>query len=154
MEIEAHQAVELCGPRIEHDFASTGGSALLSDGRVLIGYSGPSNPHDAAMGETRIYARESCDGCKTWSAEREIVHHPECKAIGPTLCRMRDGSLWMFYLGFYRHAWPDGEPDMQATRSDVWAARSSDDGRTWTDRQMIFRGYSGATNGAIQTASA
>ena len=152
-EIWTHPSVALCGPEIEYQVATTGGSALLSDGRVLMGYSGPDNPHILGPGETRIYGRASADGGKTWGPEREMMHHPECKAIGATLLRARDGTLWTFYMGFYQSVWKEGEPDMEATRSDLWCAHSSDDGETWVERQMIFKGYTGATNGAVETAS-
>ena len=149
-----HPAALPCTPRIGHVFATTGGSALLRGGRILIGYSGGrASPHALEAGESTIYQRLSADRGATWSEERAVIHHPECKALNCTYLRAADGTLWMFYLGFYKSVWKDGEPDWGQTRSDVWCARSADEGETWQDRRIAFRGYSGATNGGIETAS-
>jgi hypothetical protein len=153
------EKVQLCGPDIEHP-ASTGGATIpLATGsdrqepRVLLVYSGPANPHGQPPGTGRVYARTSDDGCKSWSEEREIIHHPECQASGGALVRDHAGALWIFYLGFYRSHWANGQPDMEQSRSDLWAARSFDEGETWVDNRMIFRGYTGATNDAKVTSS-
>ncbi|MBI3942529.1 MAG: exo-alpha-sialidase [Chloroflexi bacterium] len=155
-EIWTHPGVTLCAPRVEHNHATAGGAALLSDGRVLAMYSGgPQSPHRSEAGDFTIYARESksqdllADG---WGPERPAIHHAECKSVNPALLSAADGTLWVFYLGFYRSVWIEGEPDMSQTRSDVWCARSTDDGRTWTSPRIIFPGYCGATRGAIQLA--
>ena len=148
----AHGKVELCGPKIGHPFSTGGSAVVLGDGRVVLFYAGPTSPHGQKPGTTRCYVRASADGGATWGPEREIIHHPECQACGPSALRARDGTLWVFYMGFYVHAWQDGEPLMDKTRSDLWAACSKDDGQTWTDGQMLFRGYTGATNGAIETS--
>ena len=151
-----HEFVTWCGPAIDHAFCNTAFPLVRGDGSVFIAYSGPEFVHDMAPGTTRIYLRESSDHGRTaagWGAEREVIHHSECKAFHPSLLRGRDGVLWMFYLGFYESVWSDGEPDMDRCRSDLWMARSTDGGQTWRDRQMIFRGYTGATNGAVETAS-
>jgi hypothetical protein len=153
-QIWLHPAATPCTPRIEHAFATTGGSAMLRDGRVLIGYSGGrASPHELRAGESTIYQRVSADRGSSWGEERAVIHHPECKAVTPTYLRAGDGTLWVFYLGFYKSAWKDGNPDWTETRSDVWCARSEDDGETWQDPRIVFRGYSGATNGGIETAS-
>jgi len=152
-EIWTQKGVSLCSPKVAHPFCTGGASVLLSDGRILTTYSGPITPHGQKPGATRIYACVSADGGKTWGPEREIIHHPECQACGGSILRTRDGTLWIFYLGFYRSAWPGGQPDMKATRSDLWCTRSTDDGKTWTGRQMIYKGYTGATNGALETTA-
>jgi len=152
-EIWTHKDVQLCGPKVEHPMCTGGASALLSDGRVITLYSGPVTPHGQKPGTTRIYARTSADGGKTWGPERQIIHHPECQACGPSILRARDGTLWVFYLGFHHHVWRDGEPVIGTTRSDLWSAHSKDDGKTWTGRQAIWKGYTGATNGAIETTT-
>ena len=144
--------VEVCSPATDHPFMATVRAETLADGRVMIGYYGPVNPHGQKPGTTRLYARVSSDGGKTWGDEREIIHHPECQACEGSLLRTRDGTLWAFYLGFHIHAWKDGEPIMDKTRSDLWAACSKDSGETWGGKQMIFRGYTGSTNGALETS--
>ncbi len=140
-----------CGPKIDQQCVTGGPTVALRDGRILFTYSGPVNPHGQEPGTVRIYGCVSDDDCKSWGAEQEFIHHPECQATGATLLKASDGTLWMFYMGFYRSVWREGEPDMQETRSDIWCVHSTDEAETWQAPKMIFRGYCGATNGAIQT---
>ncbi|MDP6778882.1 MAG: sialidase family protein, partial [Candidatus Latescibacteria bacterium] len=155
VEVWHHEKVELCGPELDHPMASGGSTVRLADGRVLLTYAGPANPHGQPLGTNRVYMRTSGDGGRTWSAEQEIIHHPECNAGGATILRDRDGTLWAAYLGFYASVWDKdiNEPDMEKTRSDLWIARSVDEGETWIDNKMVFRGYTGATNDFKQAAS-
>ena len=155
LDVWHHQQVELCGPKLDHPMATGGASVSLRDGRILLVYSGPVNPHNKAPGTCRTYARTSSDGGRTWSDEREIVYHPECQACGGPLMRDRDGVLWLTYMAFHASVWDKAtnEPDMAKTRSDLWATRSFDEGETWVDNQMIFRGYTGATLDVKQTSS-
>lgn len=148
-----HPDVDMCGPSLEHDFAGTGGLMRLQDGSIMLAYGAPLNAHPRPPGTTSIYARTSADDCHSWSDERRIIHRPECQAIDPVFLRDADGGLHVFYMGFYASVWPEDSdsPDMTLTRSDLWHARSSDEGQSWTDHHIIFRGYTGATNGAIQT---
>ncbi len=148
-----HEQVEICGPDIDHPCTTGGATIRRKDGRILLLYSGPVNPHGKAPGTCRGYARTSADECRTWSEEREIIHHPECQAGTGPLVRDHDGVLWTFYIGFYASVWSDGQPDMEQSRSDMWAARSFDEGETWVDNQMIFRGYTGASNDAKVSTS-
>ena len=152
-----HSQVRLCSPPACHSLTTAGSSVLLQDDRIMIAYSaGPCNVHDAQAGETRIYVRESASGEPTadgWGPERLAIHHPECQAAGGKMLRAHDGTIWIFYLGYHRKVWVDGEPDVERNRSDVWCARSVDEGQTWTDRRMIFQGYCGAIITAIQMAN-
>lgn len=150
-----HPDAEMIGPDLEHDFASVGSLVTLNDGRVMICYGAPVNPHNRPPGTLSIRARTSADDCASWSEERIILHLPQCQACDGVLFRDRTGALWCFHLGFYASVWPEGShsPDMCQTRSDLWAAKSLDEGETWADHRIIFRGYTGATNGAIQTST-
>ncbi len=152
-EVWTHEKVSVCTPPVDHQSCTTPGLALRSDGQVLAAYAGPRTPHGQQPGTCRIYAREFSVGTGVWGPEREMIHHPECQAVGPAFLRAGDGVLWCIYLAFYEHYWPDGEPDMARSRADLWAAKSVDDGKTWTNHQMIFRGYTGATNSAIESAA-
>ena len=123
----------------------------LKDGSVLTVYHAP-RTYDSPPGATWIACRVTRDGGKSWAPERKIILHPECQATHPTALRTRDGTLWVFYLGYRQHSWKDGEPTAN-DRSDLWAAESRSEGKTWINRQTIFKGYTGATNGAIETRS-
>lgn len=100
---------------------------LRQDGRMIAMYSGgPCNLHKAENGELRIFARTSRTNDPLtggWTEERSALHHTECKAVNPSLVCGKDGAIWVFYLGFHRHVWEDGEPVMDQIRSDVWCAQ-------------------------------
>lgn len=140
---------------ITHDTpnAAVLGPALvkLSDGAVMSVYSTPSS-YAGPTGECYIAGRITRDGGATWEPERELTRLPQGRAAHPTAHRARDGTLHVFFLGYKKHGWDKatGNPTA-ATRSDLWTSRSRDDGRTWTEPQMIFEGYTGATNGAEET---
>ena len=131
---------------------TAGTPALLSDGRMLLPYSGPQSAH-SPVGTTRVLCRITDDLGETWGPEREVTYHPECNACGPCAFTAQDGTIRIFHMGFYASVWQDGEPDFERTRSDLWCVESRDNAETWTNSRMVFRGYTGATNGAIQTSS-
>lgn len=137
-------------PDVNYPSWGGGTPAKLPDDRVLAVYSGPVGIH-SPLGSTRVHGRITSDGGKTWGPEREIAHHPECQAGGPFAFTARDGVVRVIYMGWYRSVWRNNQPDMEQTRSDLWCIESHDGGKTWTNDQMIFKGYTGATNGAIQT---
>jgi len=146
----------LLNPRcadITHDtpHATVLGPALakLDGGAVMSVYSAP-NSYGSPPGTTYIAYRITRDGGKTWEAEQEITRHADCQASHATVLRTRDGVIHVCYLGFKKHEWKDGNPTPNE-KSDVWQIQSADGGKTWTNRQMIFRGYSGATNGACES---
>lgn len=125
----------------------------LSDGAVMSVYSTPTS-YAGELGECYIAARTTRDGGKTWEPEREITRLPEGRSAHPTALRTRDGSLHVFFLGYKQHAWDrKTENPTENTRSDLWTVHSSDDGKTWSQPQMIFKGYTGSTNGAEETSS-
>ncbi|MEZ0275743.1 MAG: exo-alpha-sialidase, partial [Roseimicrobium sp.] len=125
------------------------GLTKLADGSMMAVYSTPSSYY-AKAGQTWIAARITKDGGKTWSTEREIARHADSQASHPSVLRTRDGAIHVFYLAFKTWKWKDLNPTPEA-QSDVYTTRSTDGGVTWTEPQQIFDGYSGATNGAIET---
>lgn len=108
--------------------------------------------YDSPPGSVWIASRVTTDEGKSWSDEREIVRHKDCQASHPTELRTRDGVIHVFYLGYKKHSWTNGEPNPDDV-SDLWTVRTSDDGVSWTKPQKIFAGYTGATNGGIETSS-
>ena len=129
------------------------GPALVkvADGAVMSVYSTPTS-YAGKAGECYIAGRVTRDGGKTWEPERELTRLPQGRAAHPTVHRTRDGLIHIFFLGYQQHAWDKttGNPTA-ATRSDLWTVRSSDAGRTWSEPQMIFEGYTGSTNGAEES---
>ncbi len=130
------------------------GPALLklADESVMSVYSTPTS-YAGKPGECFIAARITRDGGKTWLPEQEITRLPEGRSAHPTAFHARDGSLHVFFLGYQQHAWDrKTESPTENTRSDLWTVRSQDEGKTWTKPQMIFKGYTGSTNGAAETS--
>jgi lysophospholipase L1-like esterase len=125
----------------------------LSDGAVMSVYSTPTS-YAGKPGECYIAARTTRDGGKTWEPEREITRLPDGRSAHPTALRARNGALHVFFLGYKQHAWDrKTENPTENTRSDLWTVHSSDDGQTWSQPRMIFKGYTGSTNGAEETSS-
>jgi hypothetical protein len=155
-EILVHPRVRICGPVFQEPNVCTGGAALTGDGRTIVVYTGlPRSPHGLRPGEGSLSVRYSGTPALSrddWTEGREIVRHHDCNAVGASILRDRDGVIWIFYLGFVRSEWKDGEPT-DRTISNVWSTRSHDDGATWVDRACVFEGYCGATRGAIQVST-
>ncbi len=124
----------------------------LSDGAVMSVYSTPTS-YAGKPGECYIAARTTRDGGKTWEPEREITRLPDGRSAHPTAFRARNGTMHLFFLGYKQHAWDrKTENPTENTRSDLWTVRSGDEGKTWSKPQMIFKGYTGSTNGAEETS--
>lgn len=122
----------------------------LRDGTVMSVYSTPTS-YAGKPGQCYIAGRITRDGGKTWEAERELTRLPEGRSAHPTAHRARDGALHVFFVGYVKYVWKDGNPTAE-TRSDLWTVRSTDDCATWSVPQMIFEGYTGSTNGAEETS--
>lgn len=126
------------------------GLARLADGTVMSVYSAPTS-YGSTPGSTYIACRVTRDGGKTWEPEQEITRHPDCQASHASVLRTRAGVIHVFYLGFKKHEWKNGNPTPN-DQSDIWTIQSADGGKTWTNRRRIFKGYSGATNGAFESS--
>ncbi len=122
----------------------------LSDGAVMSVFSTPTS-YGGKPGQCFIGSRTTRDGGKTWEPLRELTRLPEGRSSHPTVQRMRDGSIHLFFLGYVKFSFKDGNPTDEC-RSDLWTSRSSDDGKIWSAPQMIYQGYTGSTNGAAETS--
>ncbi|MBN1346539.1 MAG: exo-alpha-sialidase [Phycisphaerae bacterium] len=99
----------------------------------------------------------STDGGKTWTKASEVIV-PGMKLdhvghVGQPL-RTDKGALVILYLdmGNYIWAWDNakGEPKPEC-KLELWAIRSTDGGKTWTDKQRLLDGYNADFMGFIQT---
>ena len=124
-------------------FDLMGPFANLPDGRVL-----------AIEGNT---ARTSADEGRTWSAPAPLFSSDSKLEVRPerALVVTRQGTAILVFLDdsdvVWR--WVPGDPlVLQQNRAKVWAVRSVDGGKTWTDLQMIQPGYCGAIRDMIATA--
>lgn len=123
----------------------------LGDGGVMSVFSTPSS-YEGKPGECFIAGRVTRDGGGIWESLRELVRLPASRAAHPTVLKGRDGTLHLFFLGFTKFEWDKGHGNpTPACRSDLWTCRSTDDAKTWTEPRRIFEGYTGATNGAVES---
>ena len=129
-----------------------GSTVLLRDGSILLAYGKPNDLRAGPLGTVKIYGVISKDGGRSWGKERLIEHNPEAQTGRPSFLRANDGAIWLFYYGFVHYGRGDDDPAVKA-RSDLWSIRSTNEGKTWGSRRRIWSGYTGATNGAIQTRS-
>jgi len=120
----------------------------LDGGRILLGYGQHREIRGVPPGTVRIYGVVSRDGGKTWGEKRLIEHNAQCQTGRPSFLKTKDGTLWMFYYGFVKLAVRAAD-----SQSDLWVIQSNDQGKTWNHRQKIFKGFTGATNGAIEAKS-
>lgn len=136
----------------QSSYESVMGAALvrLQDGSVINVFSAPRH-YRTPVGTTYIASRTTRDGGKTWSDEHFITKHEDCNATHATIVQAGNGHLHVFYLGFKKFEWKDGSPTENCI-SDLWTIRSEDGGKTWGHRQKIFSGYSGSTNGGVETS--
>jgi hypothetical protein len=103
--------------------------------------------------------RTSADDGKTWSPGQSV-----CEGIagGPPgrqepaafyVVRTRTGILVAVFLIFatYKFSWDDAaNQPKDDCRLEIWAVRSLDSGKTWTDRQRILVGYNPNFFGFLQ----
>ncbi len=99
----------------------------------------------------------SGDGGATWEPHPMFPAGPNLKISNErAMVRTRSGAVIVVFMDMHSFRWRwDNERRRQGDdiRADVWSARSVDDGRTWTDVQLVQRGYCGAIRDMIQTRS-
>lgn len=101
----------------------------------------------------------SADTGKTWTPISEpIAPGMDFNYVGHTaqLLRTRNGVLIAIYLDFETQNWSwndeKGAPNPEC-RLEMWAIRSEDGGKTWTDKQQLQDGYNADFMGFIQTST-
>lgn len=99
--------------------------------------------------------KKSWDDGKTWSSSISVFPGIRYDEPGSyRLLRTRNNAIVMVYLDFttYDFNWDErlGEPKDDC-RLELWAARSLDDGNSWTDKQRLLDGYNANFFGFIQT---
>jgi hypothetical protein len=108
-----------------------------------------------AVGETDALA--SRDEGVSWEARPLFGPGQNLKVSTERgLVRTANGALVLVFMNMadYKWAW-NAEKSLPepGTRLPVWSIRSLDDGRTWTDAQMIYDGYCGDIHDMVQTRS-
>jgi len=108
--------------------------ARLDDGRLAMVYYW-SNEHSPGIpgGESgQIRWTESADGGTTWSEPRVLIDTP-ADDRDPQITQLRDGNL---LLTWFQTEWA-GYPDVAATITGTYVARSADGGQTWSDPVLV-----------------
>jgi len=98
----------------------------------------------------------SADEGASWSEPRTIYagKGPGLPAEGGLALKTRDGVIVYVYMdrSTFRWSWDEAKREAgRDARLDVWVIRSLDDGKSWTGRRRIFKGYCGALINMIQT---
>ena len=148
-DVRLHPRATDCTHDAPHEAVLGSGLAKLDDNAIMHVYSAPLSYY-SPPGSTYIAYRTTRDGGRTWSAEQKIVSHADCQASHPSVFCAHDGAIHVVYLAFQSWGWQDGNPT-EKCHSDVWVIQSRDRGQTWINRQRVFEGYSGATNGGCET---
>ncbi len=100
----------------------------------------------------------SADDGKTWTPTSGAIH-PGLRMGGGGqpghLVRMRSGVLVIVFLDFtgYKFSWDNakGAPKDDC-KLEMYAIRSTDGGKTWTDTQLLLGGYNADFMGFIETS--
>lgn len=111
----------------------------LQDGRLLNVYHQDGN----------LQVAYSADAGNTWTRP-QVIEAPNAKVnFGrPSALQTRDGVIWLFTYGLVKWS-----PDPDEAKSDIWIVRSTDNGKTWDQPQLVWHTYTGMTQGAIETSS-
>lgn len=121
-------------------YFSSGHPICLQDGSLFMVF----------VDDGKVNAIRSQDEGETWSKPTVIEENPNPKLriVHPIILETKERTLWCFYVG-----WLSYDRTKTGSKSDIWAIKSVDGGKNWTDRQCIWTGYTGMTQGAIETKS-
>lgn len=103
--------------------------------------------------------RISRDDGKTWAPYSKMYEGPGPGALTQDYetglaAKTRDGVIVWVYRDYEnaKFNWDHATNDAPGARRDVWSIRSLDNGKTWVDRQRIFKGYCGALIDIMETS--
>lgn len=125
--------------------------------RLETSLGGPFLPLDngALLTVTDEGIRTSTDDGRSWSAPRALgAFTPPGTPCPGLLAKSRTGTLVLIYhdKDTYRRVWDEREKRYSDdSRQDIWSIRSTDGGRTWTDRCRFFSGYGAVFINAVAT---
>ena len=145
-----------------------GGESILLDSRfAFLGYGMPAGSFVELDNDSLLNlaskdggtVRISRDDGKTWKPYSKMYEGSGPGAL-TTDCetglalKTRDGVIIWVYRDYKNRTpfqWDHPTNDGANLRLDVWSIRSLDGGKTWVDRQRIFKGYCGAMIDIMQT---
>ncbi len=101
--------------------------------------------------------KASTDAGKTWKPLTKVIdpgmNIGHVGHVGQFL-RTKKGTIVIVFLDFqgYKFAWDDAKRKPKPEcKLEMWAVRSTDGGKTWTDKQQLLPGYNADFMGLIQT---
>jgi sialidase-1 len=113
--------------------------ARLKNGDLLCvfyaGYGHISYPRPDLPRGARICAVRSTDGGKTWGPVQVVADTP-WDDRDPHICPLRDGTLLVNWFTYYAGS-PTARPGDGVRYKEIWLARSTDGGRTWSEPELI-----------------
>ncbi|MCP4817383.1 MAG: hypothetical protein GY888_33110, partial [Planctomycetaceae bacterium] len=109
------------------------GSALVEKDVVSAIFMATGEPHGPVQWRAQSLLRRSRDGGKTW--QEGIWLPPQWQTSEGSITRATDGAL----VVSLRTAQPADFPSFSDHWRRITTARSSDEGKTWTDHQVHFR---------------
>ena len=111
---------------------SSGQVIVLQDGRLLLIF----------PNSKKLEATLSSDEGKTWTKPKIIADGSDRPAVVQT----KSGTIWAI---FYK--WGSYDMTKKGSRSNLYVISSKDGGITWSSPRMVWRGYTGKTQGMIET---
>jgi sialidase-1 len=111
----------------------------LANGDLLCGFFAGdghvSHPSPAWPRGSRICSVRSTDEGRTWGPPKVLVDTP-WDDRDPSLCQLADGTVLVNWMTNYVRS-PSARPGNPDPYTEIWLARSADNGRTWTAPQLI-----------------
>lgn len=111
---------------------SFGEATVLKDGRLLLIY----------PNINKLEASFSSDGGSTWTKPEVITDGTHRAAVLQT----KNGTIWAIFFRVVSY-----DETKAGSKSDLFAVSSTDGGKTWSNPQTIWKGYTGMTQGMIET---
>lgn len=110
----------------------------LHDGDLLCvfyaGYGHVSHPTPDLPRGARVCAVRSTDNGRSWGPA-EVVADTPWDDRDPHVCQLADGTVICNWFTYYAGATP--RPGNPNPYKEIWLARSSDSGHTWTEPELI-----------------
>jgi sialidase-1 len=124
--------------------------------RLEVEHAGPfvNISDDGVLCAVDTKALISHDDGRTWEAHDMFGERPLKVRPEQALRRLRDGSIVLIFLNENDRHWKWNK-ETNSTDGEVWlhtwSARSTDNGKTWTDIHKLEHGYNGAMRDVIET---
>jgi sialidase-1 len=111
----------------------------LQNGDLLCvfyaGYAHVSHPNEALPNGARVCSVRSTDDGKTWGPAQVVADTP-WDDRDPSVCQLPDGTVVCNWFTYYAGG-PSVRPGNTNPYKEIWLARSTDNGHTWSEPELI-----------------